>query len=72
MLVQHREHLGQKAITSISVFRGESHGKAAGPTFYIELEDVQSGGEQPAAGQSEAEQSGAKQQSGAGQLRSKL
>ena len=61
MLVQHREHLGQKAIKSISVFRGEAHGKVSGPTFYIELEDVQSGGVQPAAGQS-----------GAGQSRSKL
>lgn len=79
MLVQHREHLGHKAIKSISVFRGgNSPGERVfGPIFYIELEDVQSDGVQPAAGQSEVGQSGAKQQSravpaGVGQLRSKL
>jgi hypothetical protein len=50
MLVQHREHLGQKAIKSISLFRGvypetgpdTSGPKVHGPDFYIELEDVQS------------------------------
>lgn len=40
MLVQHRASLGQKAIKSISIFRGEGHGHVSGPTFYIELEDV--------------------------------
>jgi hypothetical protein len=79
MLVQHREHLGQKAIKSVSVFRGgdSPRERVYGPTFYIELEDVQSVDVQPAAGQSEAGQLGAKQQSGAGlsgarKLRSKL
>lgn len=49
MLVQHREHLGMKAVKSISLFRGVLPGSGAkpdilkGPTFYIELEDVQSG-----------------------------
>lgn len=50
MLVQHREHLGKKAIRSISVFRDDLTGsnkwwdpENRGPSFYIELEDVQSG-----------------------------
>jgi hypothetical protein len=50
MLVQHREHLGQKAVKSISLFRGTypetgldtSGPKVHGPDLYIELEDVQS------------------------------
>ena len=48
MLIQHREHLGKKAVKSISLFRGALPGAAGpdfetevhGPTFYIELEDV--------------------------------
>lgn len=70
MLVQHREHLGQKAIKSISLFRGvypetgpDTPGpKVHGPDFWIELEDVQSGAtagrirrsDKPSGGQSPA------------------
>lgn len=45
MLVQHREHLGRKAVRSISVFGGD-YPAVYGPTFYIELEDLQSGSKQ--------------------------
>lgn len=48
-LLQHRAHIGWKTIKSISVFRGEWSGsdrdsqtRVYGPSFYIELEDVQS------------------------------
>ena len=65
MLVQHREHLGHKAIKSVSIFRGgppeTDYGPPFGPTFYIELEDVQSGAGPSGAGQSGSKQSGSKQ-----------
>jgi hypothetical protein len=73
MLVQHREHLGRKAVRSISIFRGNSAatalGGVQGPTFYIELEDLQSGAVAGPSGsaQSGSKQSGSQQQSGSKQ-----
>ena len=75
MLVQHRQHLGKKAIKSISLFRRVLPGtgpdfdpKVRGPTFYIELEDLQlgavagpSGSTQSVSKQSGSQQSGSKQ-----------
>lgn len=48
MLIQHRQQLGKKAIKQISVFKDEITGmdddhatELRGPSFYLELEDVQ-------------------------------
>jgi hypothetical protein len=48
MLVQHRQHLGKKAIKQISLFRDDLTGQdeeydpiSRGPSIYIELENVQ-------------------------------
>jgi hypothetical protein len=48
MLVQHRQHLGKKAIKQISLFRDDLTGEdeehdpiSRGPSIYIELENVQ-------------------------------
>jgi hypothetical protein len=49
MLIQHREHLGKKAVKTISVFKDDmtggsgaaNHPEGRGPAIYIELEDIQ-------------------------------
>ena len=71
MLLQHREHLGKKTIKQISVFKDEITGVGMGnepirrgPSFYIELEDVQSGGAQSGGAQSPGVQSAGVQSAG--------
>ena len=65
MLLQHREQLGQKTITKMSVFKDEVTGEPGydalhrGPCLYIELGDVQSGAGKPAAGKTGTGPSGA-------------
>jgi hypothetical protein len=60
MLLQHREQLGHKTITRISVFKDEVTGEVGydalhrGPCVYIELGDVQSGAGNTGAGPSGA------------------
>jgi hypothetical protein len=65
MLLQHREQLGQKTITKMSVFKDEVTGEPGydalhrGPCLYIELGDMQSGAGKTGAGPSGAGPSGA-------------